>query len=79
MFEDVQKKCLEVQDNQVRLLKLKEIKDKYALTDEKGKKIYLQKELAKEYNTSRRNIVAAMELGIQTHLLSPNDEISDLF
>ena len=30
-FEDVQKKCLEVQDNQVRLLKLKEIKDKYSL------------------------------------------------
>ena len=37
---------------------MEEIKNKYALTDEKGSKIYLQKELAEEYNTSRRNIVA---------------------
>ena len=35
----------------------KEIKSKYALIDNNGKRIYLQKELAKEYNTSRRNIV----------------------
>ena len=35
-----------------------EIKNKYALTDEKGNKVYLQKELAEEYHTSRRNIVA---------------------
>ena len=35
-----------------------EIKNKYALIDEKGKKVYLQKELAEEYHTSRRNIVA---------------------
>ena len=35
-----------------------EIKHKYALTDENGKRVYLQKELAEEYHTSRRNIVA---------------------
>ena len=35
-----------------------EIKYKYSLTDKKGNKVYLQKELAEEYNTSRRNIVA---------------------
>ena len=34
-----------------------EIKSKYALKDVNGKRIYLQKDLAKEYNTSRRNIV----------------------
>ena len=37
---------------------IEEIKKKYALTDEKGNKLYLQKDLAEEYHTSRRNIVA---------------------
>ena len=35
-----------------------EIKNKYSLKDEKGNRVYLQKELAEEYDTSRRNIVA---------------------
>ena len=34
-----------------------EIKSKYELLDKNGKRVYLQKELAKKYNTSRRNIV----------------------
>ena len=35
-----------------------EIKNKYGLRDEEGNRVYLQKELAEEYKTSRRNIVA---------------------
>ncbi len=34
-----------------------EIRFKYALRDDSGKRVYTQKTLAKEYNTSRRNIV----------------------